>query len=70
MLITLFPQLIVLGGGGGGGGGADKKESFDAVMSLKNNNAAGFDSVSNEMLKCGFNQLHNCLIKVFKNIFS
>ena len=39
-------------------------------MSLTSNKAVGFDSVSNEMLKCGFNQLQNCLITVFNNILS
>ena len=46
------------------------KELFDAALSLKSNKAVGFDSVSNEMLKCGFNQLQNCLIKVFNSILS
>ena len=43
---------------------------FDAAMSLKSNKAVGFDSVSNEMLKYGFNQLQNCLSKVFNSILS
>ena len=46
------------------------KELFDSAISLKSNKAVGFDSVSNEMLKCGFNQLQNCLIKVFNSILS
>ena len=39
-------------------------------MSLKSNKTVCFDSVSNELLKCGFNQLQNCLIKVFNSILS
>ena len=35
------------------------KELFDAAMSFKSNKAVSFDSVSNEMLKCGFHQLQN-----------
>ena len=37
--------------------GISIKELFDAEMPLKSNKAVGFNSVSNEMLKCGFNQL-------------
>ena len=50
--------------------GINIKELFDVAMPLKSNKAVGFNSVSNEMLKCGFNQLQNCLIKVFSSILS
>ena len=41
-----------------------------AVDSLKNNKAVGFDSISNEMLKCGFSQLKGCLLKIFNSILT
>ena len=37
------------------------------VVSLKNNKAVGLDSISNDMLKCGFSQLKNCFMKFFTN---
>ena len=40
------------------------------AMSFQSNKAVEFDSVSYEMLKYWFNQLQNCLIKVFSSILS
>ena len=50
--------------------GISSKELHDAAISLKSNNSVSFDSVLNEMLKCGFNQLQSCLIKVFNSILN
>ena len=41
-----------------------------AVVCLKNNKAVGLDSISNEMLKCGFSHLKNCLLKLFNSILT
>ena len=41
-----------------------------AIVCLKNNKAVGLDSISNEMLKCGFSHLKNCLLKLFNSILT
>ena len=46
------------------------KELYDAVFSLKNNKAVGIDAISNEMLKCSFNVLQQCFLKLFNNLLS
>lgn len=46
------------------------KELYSAVISLKNNKAVGFDAISNEMLKCGFNCVQNCLLKLFNTVLT
>ena len=46
------------------------KELYDAVFSLKNNKAVGVDAISNEMLKCSFNVLQQCFLKLFNNLLS
>ena len=44
-----------------------EKNVLDAIKSLKNNKASSFDSVLNEMLKCGANVLSKALV-VFFNV--
>ena len=44
------------------------KELHSAIAPLKNNKALGLDSISNEMLKCGFSK--NCLLKPFNSILT
>ena len=43
-------------------------ELHAATVSLKNNKAVGFDSISNEMLKAGYGALHKNLLKLFNCI--
>ena len=44
------------------------EELHVATVSLKNNKAVGFDSISNEMLKAGYGALQRCLLKLFNRI--
>ena len=43
-------------------------ELHAATVSLKNNKAVGFDSISNEMLKAGYGALRKSLLKLFNCI--
>ena len=46
------------------------QEISDAISSLKNNKASSFDSILNEMLKCGQTFILNILCKLFNTILS
>lgn len=45
-------------------------EIYKAINKLKNNKAAGLDSVSNEMLKAAQNSIGSCLLKLFNACLS
>lgn len=46
------------------------EELFQSLTSLKNNKAVGLDVISNEMLKCAFSSLQNCLLKLFNTVLA
>ena len=45
-----------------------EKEVSDAILSLRNKKSSSFDSILNEMLKCGHTFLLHCITKLFNKV--